>query len=174
MTDLGRYVEIDGRPAVQFDRTYPHPIGQVWSAISTPEELAHWFPSSVSIEPRVGGRIEFSGDPHMAAEPGTVLRYDPPQHLAFSWGPDELRLDLEEIDSDSCRLTLTNLLSERDTAARNASGWAVCLAELDKTLRGESAGGPHSQDALPFQPLYDAHISAGLPWGADIPTGVSD
>jgi uncharacterized protein YndB with AHSA1/START domain len=163
-------MEIDGRPAVQFDRVYPHPLERVWAAISEPAELAHWFPSNVSIEAREGGKVEFSGDPHMDDKPGTVLRYDPPRHLAFTWGGDELRLDLEPADDGGCRFTLTNLLAERDTAARNASGWAVCLGELDKALRGESAGGPHSSDALPFQPLYDAHVSAGLPWGAEIPT----
>jgi uncharacterized protein YndB with AHSA1/START domain len=173
MTDLGRYIEIDGRPAVQFARVYPHPIDRVWAAISEPAELAHWFPSQVDLELRVGGSVRFSGDPYVENLPGTVLRIDPPRHLAFSWGPDELRLDLEEVDAENCRLTLTNLLSERDTAARNASGWAVCLGELDKTLRGESSGGPHSADALPFQPLYDAHVSAGLPWGAEIPTAAS-
>src|SRR6185436_4407027 len=26
MTDLGSYVELDGRPAVRFERTFPHPV----------------------------------------------------------------------------------------------------------------------------------------------------
>jgi uncharacterized protein YndB with AHSA1/START domain len=47
MTDLGTYVELDGRPAVRFVRTYPQPIERVWQAITTPEGLARWFPSKV-------------------------------------------------------------------------------------------------------------------------------
>jgi uncharacterized protein YndB with AHSA1/START domain len=174
MTDLGSYLEINGRPAVRFVRTYPHPIERVWSAVTEPAELKAWFPSAVDVELRAGGVITFSGDPNIDDMPGTVLAVDAPRHFAFSWGEDELRFDLEPVDDGSCRLTLTNVLAERDTAARNASGWVVCLAELDKHLRGEPSGGPHSPDALDFPPLYDAHVSAGVPSGAPIPKGPSD
>ena len=63
-TDLGSYVEHEGRPAVRFVRTYPHPVERVWRAVSDPAELAHWFPSAVTVEPREGGRITFSDDPY--------------------------------------------------------------------------------------------------------------
>ncbi|MGH3999163.1 MAG: SRPBCC domain-containing protein [Pseudonocardiaceae bacterium] len=62
--DRGTYIEYDGRPAVRFERTYPHPIERLWSAITEPAELARWFPSSVKIEERVEGTIEFSDDPN--------------------------------------------------------------------------------------------------------------
>jgi uncharacterized protein YndB with AHSA1/START domain len=174
MTEFGRFLEVDGRPAVQFVRSYPHPIDRVWSAVTEPAQLRRWFPSSVEIDPRPGGTVKFSSDPHVEDSVGTVLAFDPPHHLAFSWGSDELRIDLEPTGPEACQLTLTNLLSERNTAARNASGWAVCLAELDKALAGVSSDGPHSGSALPFQPLYDAHLAAGLPSGAEIPTADGD
>ncbi len=50
--DPGTYVELDGRPAVRFVRTYPHPAERVWLAVSTPEGLAHWFPAQVALELR--------------------------------------------------------------------------------------------------------------------------
>lgn len=173
MTDLGTYVEIDGRPAVRFVRTFSHSIERVWAAVSQPDELAYWFPSNVALEPRAGGTITFSGDPHIDDSPGTVLAYEPPTRLAFTWGDDEVRLELTPVSDDTCELTLINVLSEQNTAARNASGWAVCLAELDKRIAGVDSAGPHSSDALPFQPLYDAHLTAGLPSGAAIPGDVS-
>lgn len=173
MTDLGSYVEIDGRPAVRFERIYSHHIDRVWAAVSQPDELCRWFPSSVELEPKSGGTIAFSGDPHISDLPGTVLAYEPPTRLAFTWGDDEVRLELSPVGADACRLTLINVLSEQDTAARNASGWAVCLAELDKHVAGVASGGPHSLDALDFAPLYDAHIAAGLPSGAEIPGDVT-
>jgi uncharacterized protein YndB with AHSA1/START domain len=167
-------VEIDGQAGVRFERTYPHSIERVWSAITEPDELRHWFPSEVNMEPSVGGTVVFRGDPFAEKNlPGTVLRFEPPRHLAFTWGPDELRFDLEPVDAASCTLTLINLLSERDAAARNGAGWAVCLAELEKNLAGQLSRGPHSDDALPYQPLYDAHIGAGLPSGAEIPSRTS-
>jgi uncharacterized protein YndB with AHSA1/START domain len=167
--DLGIYVEIDGRPAVQFVRSYPHPIGQVWSAVSTAEGLAHWFPSAVTIELRPGGPVTFRGDAAAGDGSGTVLACDPPRRLAFTWGEDELRFDLEPIGDDGCRLTLVNLLERRDAAARNAAGWSVCLAELDRHLVGGHGGDPHGEQALPWRPLYDRYVADGMPCGAPVP-----
>jgi uncharacterized protein YndB with AHSA1/START domain len=170
MTDRGTYVEHEGRPAVRFERRYSHPAERVWASVSEPGELAHWFPSHVEVEPRAGGRITFSGDPNMPPSTGTVLVYDPPRRLAFTWGGDELHFTVEPDGPAACTLTLVNVLEARDTAARNAAGWAVCLAELDKQLDGGSADGPHSDTAEPWQEHYDAYVAAGMPAGAPVPT----
>lgn len=168
-TDLGTYVERDGRPAVRFVRTYPHPADRVWAAISEPAELVRWFPSAVEIEPREGGAMRFSGDPHAEGSSGVVLTWDPPRRLAFTWGTDELHLEVEPVDDGHCRLTLLNVLDDRQAAARNGSGWFVCLAELAKHLDGLPSQGPHSEDAEPWEPVYQAHVAAGLPSGAAVP-----
>lgn len=169
MTDRGTFIEYDNRPAVRFQRTYPHPVERVWAAVSEPDELAHWFPSSVKVEPLAGGTISFADDPYAESTTGTVLAFEPPRRFAFTWGPDELHLELEPVDAGSCRLTLTNVLAARDTAARNAAGWEVCLAELDKHVAGKTADGPHSDTAVPWRPLYDAYVADGMPSGAWIP-----
>jgi uncharacterized protein YndB with AHSA1/START domain len=170
MTDRGTYVEHEGRPAVRFVRRYPHPVERVWAAVSEPEGLRHWFPSSVSLEPRAGGRIAFRDDPNLPAETsGTVLAYDPPRRLAFTWGGDELHLTVEPHGEQACTLTLLNVLEARDTAARNAAGWTVCLAELEKHVGGGVADGPHSATAEPWEEHYAAYVAAGVPSGATIP-----
>jgi uncharacterized protein YndB with AHSA1/START domain len=169
--DAGTYVEHDGRPAVRFERRYHHPIERVWDAVTRPEELAHWFPSEVAIEPRSGATIRFSGDPNVEASTGTVLAFDPPRRLAFTWGGDELHIELASIDDTACSLTLVNVLESRDAAARNAAGWSVCLAELTKVLSGATADGPHSETAEPWRAHYEAYIAAGLPAGAAVPGG---
>jgi uncharacterized protein YndB with AHSA1/START domain len=171
MTDLGSYVEHDGRPAVRFERTFPHPVERVWRAITEPDELVRWFPSAVQLEPRVGGAVSFSGDPYSEGSTGQVLAYEPPSRLSFSWGPDELHFALDAV-GDGCRLTLVNVLSDRSTASRNAGGWYVCLAELVKVLDGVPSRGPHSEDTVPWEPVYRAHVEAGLPSGAPIPDPV--
>jgi len=172
MDDLGTYVEHDGRPAVRFERTYAHPIERVWAAISEPTELAHWFPSAVRYQPELGGAVEFSADPYADDAAGVVLAYDPPYRFSLTWMSDELHFILEPVDEGHCRLTLVNVLADRDAAARNASGWHACLAELDKLVAGRPSAGPHSDDAEPWQPVYDAHVGAGLPAGAPIPDAV--
>jgi uncharacterized protein YndB with AHSA1/START domain len=172
MDDLGSYLEHDGRPAVRFERTFPHPVERVWAAITEPGELAGWFPSAVEMEPRRGGTVRFSGDPYTEGSTGVVLAWDPPHHLAFSWGPDELHFSLEDAGDGGdggCRLVLVNVLDDRTTAARNAGGWHVCLTELVKVLDGVPSRGPHSEDTEPWEPVYRAHVEAGLPSGAPVP-----
>jgi uncharacterized protein YndB with AHSA1/START domain len=169
MTDRGTLVDVDGRPAVRFERTYPHAPERVWAAITEPGELAHWFPSAVSLEPRVGGTVTFTADPNVEDESGSVLAFEPPHRLAYTWGRDELHFRLEPTDAGGCTLTLVNVLEARDGAARNAAGWTVCLAELDKNLSGAVANGPHSATAEPWEPLYAEYVAAGMPAGAPIP-----
>lgn len=168
-TDRGTYLEHEGRPAVRFRRHYGHSIERLWAAVTEPSELAHWFPSAVRMEPRVGGTIEFSGDPHIEPSAGTILVYEPPSRFAFSWGGDELHFALEADGDSSCTLTLTNVLESRDAAARQAAGWSVCLAEFNKLVSGALADGPHSGTAEAWQPYYDAYVADGMPWGAVIP-----
>ena len=161
--DLGSYHEQDGRPAVRFQRTYPHPVERVWAAVTDEVELAHWFPAQIRIEPRAGGEVRFGDD-----GTGRVLVFDPPHRLAFTWGGDELQLRLEPVE-EGCRLTLIDVLADGRTAARNGAGWHVCLDELTKWLDGIASDGPHGQTATPWQPTYDAYLAAGMPSGAPIP-----
>jgi uncharacterized protein YndB with AHSA1/START domain len=167
--DLGTYIEHDGRPAVRFVRTYAHPIERVWTAITDPAELVRWFPSAVTFEPRVGGSVRFSEDPYTDGGTGTVLAYEPPRRFSFVWFTDELHLTLDPVDDGNCRLTLVNVLADRTTAARNAGGWYVCLAELAKLVDGVPSRGPHSDDTEPWEPVYEAHVRAGVPSGAEVP-----
>lgn len=168
--DRGTYLEHDGRPAVRFERTYPHPVERVWNAITTTDGLAAWFPSTVTMEPHAGGRIWFGGDPNLDDSTGTVLAYDPPRHLAYSWGEDSLHFELAP-DGTGCRLVLINVLAAKDTAARNGAGWHVCLSELTKSLDEIPSQGPNSPDAEPWRPLYEQYVADGIPAGAEIPSG---
>jgi hypothetical protein len=99
----------------------------------------------------------------------TIMVFDPPSRFSFIWSGDELHFELEAVGDSGCQLTLINILEARNTAARNAAGWTVCLAELDKLLRGDVADGPHSDTAEPWREHYDAYIADGMPHGADNP-----
>lgn len=123
----------------------------------------------MKIDLRPGGAIEFFDDPYSGPTTGTVLAVDPPRRLSFTWFNDELHFELNPIDDNSCKLTLINVLEARDTAARNAAGWSVCLVELGKHISGAGADGPHSDSAEPWRPYYDDYVSDGMPSGADIP-----
>ncbi len=168
--DMGTFISYQGRPAVRFRRGYNHPAKRLWTAITDPDELSRWFPSKVVMQPRAGGSIEFSGDPNMPTSSGTILEYDPPTRLAYSWGGNELHFELEPAGDGGCVLTLINVLEAADEAARNAAGWSVCLAELDKLVAGAVTAGPHAESAQSWREYYDGYIAAGLPSGAEIPS----
>jgi uncharacterized protein YndB with AHSA1/START domain len=154
----GTYETIDGKPAVRFERVYPHPVERVWRSVTVPEEMAVWFPSTVEVDLREGGAMRFTFDPHLA-EPmdGEVVELDPPKVFAFLWGKDLLRLELAP-EGEGTRLTLLQTLDE-DEAARNAAGWHVCLDKL---------AGKNDTD---WEPLYEEYQRRGVPAGAEIPGG---
>ncbi|MER5950095.1 SRPBCC family protein [Streptomyces sp. NPDC001904] len=172
MTTLtGDYLTLDdGRPAVRLTRTYRRPVEKVWSYASDPAELARWFPSTFEVdELRPGAVIRFYDDPHLPESTGTVLAADAPHHLSYTWGADELRLDVEPLGDGDTRLTLINVLERADTAARNAAGWEVCLHALDAADRGEA----EAPSGPAWKELYDAYIVAEFPSGAPVP-GLDD
>ena len=167
-TDPGTYLEIDGRPAVRFERVYPHAVERVWRAVTDPAQMRHWFPSpEVAYDGRTGGTMTLSGDPY-APEPrtSTVLVWDPPHRFSFGWGGDELHFTLSDA-GDGCRLVMVDLLSSEGAAARNAAGWEACLEQLARTVEGRpgagAAGGGQAGGMDAFRPVLEQYKAAGLP-----------
>ncbi|MGW5198237.1 SRPBCC family protein [Streptomyces spiralis] len=166
----GTYLTLDdGRPAVRFSRTYDHPVERVWRFATDPDELSQWFPARAEIDPRPGGTVTFGGDPNLPESTGRVLAVDRPRHLSFTWGDDELRFDLEQLDGRHTRFTLTHVLAAENTAARNGAGWEVCLAALDARARGERFEGAHAGMSAPWKGFYEGYVAAGVPSGAPVP-----
>src|SRR3546814_12201994 len=105
MTRDGELMDIDGRPALRFERTYAHPMERVWRAVTSPEEMAAWFPSSVQGERAVVAALVFddeyqraaereAGEPNPADGPhfsGTVVASAPPQVFPFPRGAEPSR-----------------------------------------------------------------------------------
>ncbi len=169
--DLGTYQRIDGRPSVRFERAYRKPIDEVWPAVTTPDRLGRWFPSRVQYDARVGGVIRFSGDPNVPDSTGEVLEFDPLQLLAFSWGPNQVRFELTELDDSRTRFVLIDFLSAENEAARNAAGWEQCLEALDGALDSTPADDANETKSTPasWRDRYDRYVAAGLPSGAPFP-----
>ena len=164
MSEHGTYTTDDGRPAVRFERRLAHPVEHVWRSVTEPEELRHWFPSSVEFELRVGAPMHFvHADGQI--DTGELRELDPPRRLAFLWGGELLRFELEP-DGDGTRLTLVHVLLTEgaEAAARTAAGWHLCLDAL-----AGAAGGAPEGPSPEWRERYAEYIARGFPAGAPVP-----
>jgi uncharacterized protein YndB with AHSA1/START domain len=133
--------EVDGRPALRFERALPHPPERVWRALTDPEEQFTWHPTPARFEPETGGRAIWdpTGDvPDM--DDGEVTDWDPPRLLGYTWvqeghRPDHLRWEIRP-HADGCLLILVHTFEDRFKAARDGAGWHVCLDALAAGLDG--------------------------------------
>ena len=138
----GSLHEDDGRFVLRFERRLAHPPEKVWTALTDPAELTHWFPVDVQADLRPGGKMQFTFRENQAPPfDGEVLVYDPPRVFAYRWGPDVLRWELRA-DGGGTVLTLTDTLEEQGKAARDGAGWQVCLEALDARLDGTAGPAP--------------------------------
>ena len=144
--------EVDGRPALRFERVLPHPPERVWTALTDTDEMFAWHPTPASFEPRVGGRVTWHPDGHVADMPDCeVTEWDPPRLLAYTWptletaNADHLRWELRPHD-DGCVLTLVHTFDDRLKAARDGAGWHVCLDALATELAGAPRPPGHDPD----------------------------
>ena len=169
-------VRDDDSYALRFERRLPYPPEKVWRALTEPEQLRQWFPTDIEGERRQGAKIRFvfRDDAPTAAELPELLEHDPvdldgeftefepPRLLAYTWGEEDLRWELEPIQ-EGCRLVFIHTFDERSgiphpggpkkKAARTASGWEVSLASLAASLDGGGEGAETD-----WQELYEAYV----------------
>lgn len=143
------------RPVLRFERHLPGSVDDVWRAVTDPEEMRSWFPTRVVIDEwKVGAGISHVFEEHdIDPLPGTVLEWDPPRRVRFTWGTDTIGFELAPAPGGGTTFVLTEELGA-SIAARNAAGWEVCLDRLE---RGQS-------DVLePWQPRFDRYVAAFEP-----------
>jgi uncharacterized protein YndB with AHSA1/START domain len=166
----GTYEQVDGLPVVRFERTFPHPVGAVWEAVTDSAQLEKWFPTTVEISAlRPGAPIDFrfaqDAYPPMTGE---VREVDEPRRLVFTWGDDELTFELSERDDGTaCRLTFSVVLDSAEKAARDSAGWDDCLDMLDQVVAGHAPERPHLSGN--WRTYYEEYKRRGLPATAEIP-----
>jgi uncharacterized protein YndB with AHSA1/START domain len=138
------------RPAVRLERRLADPPAVVWGALTEREQLRSWFPCDVIVpswEP--GAQITFQFDTIDMTLTGEVLEVAEPRALAFTWGEETLRFELEP-DGDGTLLVLIDELPA-GAAARNAAGWDTCLDRL--------AG----LEPAAWKPRFEAYAAAFAP-----------
>ena len=139
MDDFG-VLERDGdRQLLRFTRRLSHSQERVWSALTEPEHLAAWFPTTIEGERAVGAPLRFAFR-EMEAAPfdGEMLAFDPPSVMELRWGEEILRFEVRP-QGEGSMLSFTHTFDEIGKGARDAAGWHACLDLLGYDLSGVAA-----------------------------------
>lgn len=142
-----------GRPVLRFERHLLKPIDTVWRAVTDLDEMRTWFPTRIEMEEwAVGARLTHHFDDHdIDPLPGTVLQWDPPRRVSFTWGEDIISFELTSASGGTTFVLTEELRASH--AARNAAGWEACLDRLE--LGGEQHSWQDRFDhyAAEFEPV---------------------
>jgi uncharacterized protein YndB with AHSA1/START domain len=162
--DYGELEVTDGRAMLKFTRRLDHSPDRVWAALTEPDQLAAWFPSTLEGERRAGAALTFRFEHVDGIDPmhGEMVAFDPPALLELTWGGDRLRFELQP-DGDGTTLTFTVWLDELGKAVRDGSGWHQCLDSLDAVLSGTAA---RPDDSGRWRELRDAYAEKFPPEAA--------
>jgi len=141
----GRLETVDDRPAFIFERRLAHSVERVWRAITDPDEARHWSPAVPDWKLEPGERFGLEGS---GGGDGEILELDPPHLLAFDWGGQLFRYELQA-DGDGCLLRFTHVFDDRGDGAQHAAGWEVCFDRFDALLAGGSLSDSESLERWP-------------------------
>ncbi|MGC4192266.1 MAG: SRPBCC family protein [Thermomicrobiales bacterium] len=171
-TDMARFPlgtlkqQGDDRFTLTFIRDFPHPIVQVWEAITNPAMTIRWW-AETRIDLRPGGQFDArwlnsdDGKPRHWTT-GIVQRLDPPRLIEHTNSDHGLlRWELAETSPSSTRLTFTNeFTGEAKWVPMSLAGWHVHLDHLAEALVGKAVDWPAWYlDFLPaWQSLNDTYI----------------
>jgi uncharacterized protein YndB with AHSA1/START domain len=153
---------------LRFERRYPHPIENVWDALTQPERLVAWL-GDAELEPEEGGAIKVTWlntdeDGNTAIYNGRVTRYEPPRVL--EWDGDihgRLLWELEADGADATVLRLTNWTpAPDDFRTKVAAGWDIHLDHLATALDGGEIDWPSW-----YRDHYPAWQEKEARWAAD-------
>ncbi len=142
----------DGRQRLEFRRTWPDPIEDVWAALTEPARLARWIGSYDGARaPGATGTFTMTHEEEPVGEPMTIVECEPPRRLVVEWvqqGTDAWRVDLD-LWSESGGTVLR--FAQRFPAAADvtdyALGWHWYLDKLDAEV-GRRPVPPHWDDFL--------------------------
>ena len=163
LTERSRYGTVhtlaDGYQ-LRFERHLRHPVEKVWTALTTPAQLAQWLAPG-EMELTFGGRVHLAFTDGNSVIDGRVTAIAPPRLLEFTWtdkGNDLGFVRWELIAEDGgTRLVLTHNLPEAGRAfgLPALAGWHSLLGQLAALLDGL----PMSER---WHELHDHYARAGV------------
>ncbi len=174
----------DGRLVLRFERSLPHPVEQVWAALTEPARLEQWL-AAADLELVEGGSVELrwlntDDEGNTAVARGTVARLEPPRLVEYDTDiHGVIRFELRE-HGPGCVLVFTNETpAPAEYEAMVAAGWHIHLDHLAGALGGDPVDWPrwdeeHRPAWSRLRERYEAAIeeaSARSGAGSATPTG---
>ena len=138
-----RAIEVDGRPALRFERRLARRPDAVWAALVDPRALRRWLHAEAVVDPFVGGRFHLWLGEGGGQINGVIRRWEPPRVLEYTWpetsaGGDSLVRFEIFADGEGGRLVLTHAPGAGGELADFAAWWHWRLDALESALAGEA------------------------------------
>jgi uncharacterized protein YndB with AHSA1/START domain len=152
---LGRVTEVPEGVQVQFRRSWPDPIEDVWAALTESDRTARWI-GTYEGERRVGGAgtLTMTAEEQSAWEPMRIVECDPPRRLVVQWTSGQawrVEVDLTQ-EQGRTVLLFTQVLAPGTDAGDVVLGWHWYLDQFEAALTG-----------APAPPAWDDFVAATAP-----------
>ena len=153
-------------------RELRHSPEKVWQALTDPAHLREWAPFDADGSlGTVGATVKLTTlkAPAPYISQAHVKRADAPRALEYSWGENDVRWELEPLESGGTRLTLWHNIDRR-FISMGAAGWHICFDVLDRLLSGTPIGRIVAGEAMKFGwPRLNSEYA--MQFGIETPTG---
>ncbi len=150
----------DGRQRLEFRRSWPDPVEDVWGALTEPDRLIRWI--GVYAGSRgPGGTGTFTmthEEGEHAGEPMTIVECDPPRRLVVEWTQQEtgdwrVELDLWS-EGGRAQLRFVQVFPADIDVVDFAVGWHWYLDKFGAEVAGETVPGDWDAFAAEVGPSY--------------------
>ena len=139
---LGQVTELPEGVRLQFRRSWPDPIDDVWAALTEPDRTARWI-GTYDGERAVGGSGTFTmtHEEQPVGERLRIVECEAPRRLVVEWATEEgwrVELDLTVEDGHTV-LLFTQLFAPGTEVTDYAMGWHWYLDKFDAEVSGRPA-----------------------------------
>ena len=160
-TRRGLVTRLDGgRQRLEFRRSWPDPIEDVWSALTEPDRLARWIGryDGARCPGGTGTYVMTHEEGEQTGEPMTIVECEPPRRLVVEWtqqDTEDWRVDLDLWREDGrTHLSFVQVFPADADVTDFAMGWHWYLDKLDAEVRGGAQPGDWDAFLAEAGPAY--------------------